>query len=107
MSHISAQFYTTVALNNEFKMYVCMYMNIYHNIFLLVIICMCVIFLTQKIRSIIHICPYSMHAKNSILRSLYLFLLLFFLSFAELRADPSKAKKPHHRPKGFEAVDSL
>ncbi len=29
-------------------------------------------------------------------------LWIFFLSyrFAELKADPSKAKKPHHRPKG-------
>lgn len=28
-----------------------------------------------------------------------LFLFFFPSSFGELKADPSKAKKPHHRPK--------
>ena len=28
--------------------------------------------------------------------------IIYLLSFGELRADPSKAKKPHHRPKNAE-----
>jgi hypothetical protein len=26
-------------------------------------------------------------------------MIILFLRFAELKSDPSKAKKPHHRPK--------